>query len=51
MTLTSYIYGMFDKLKCLTHNKLAYDYVIRAEDKFLKKLSNRELLDVAYGVL
>jgi hypothetical protein len=49
--LTSYIYAMFDKLKCLTHNKLAYDYVIRAEDKFLKKLSNRELLDVAYGVL
>lgn len=49
--LASYLHDMFNATNRPTHNKLAYEYVLKAEDKFLAKLSKDEVLMVAHAVL
>ena len=49
--LASYIHDMFNAKDRPIHNELAYEYVIRAEDEFLKMLNQKELKEVAHAVL
>jgi len=49
--LASYMHDMFNATNRAKHNKLAYAYVLKAEDKFLKELTKEEILKVAHGVL
>ena len=49
--LASYIHDSFNATNRAMHNELAYEYVLKAEDKFLKELNKKELLDVAHAVL
>lgn len=49
--LASYLHDMFNATNRPTHNELAYEYVLKAEDKFLSKLSKDEVLMVAHAVL
>ncbi len=49
--LASYIHDIFNATDRKNHHKLAYEYVLRAEDKFLKELEKQELELVAYAVL
>jgi hypothetical protein len=49
--LASYLHDMFNATNRLIHNELAYNYVLKAEDSFLKELSKEELLKVAHAVL
>ena len=49
--LASYIHDMFNATNRPTHNELAYAYVMRADDKFLKMLTQKELKEVAHAVL
>ncbi len=49
--LASYIHDIFNAVDRKNHHKLAYEYVLRAEDRFLKELNKQELELVAYAVL
>ncbi len=49
--LSAYIHDIFNAKDRKNHHKLAFKYVIGAEDKFLKELSNQELELVAHAVL
>jgi len=49
--LASYMHDMFNATNRAKHNELAYEYVLKAKDKFLKKLSEEEILKVAHAVL
>ncbi|HHB94095.1 MAG TPA: HD domain-containing protein [Campylobacterales bacterium] len=49
--LASYIHDMFNAMHRPTHNELAYEYVKKSDDKFLKELSKKERLEVANAVL
>ncbi len=49
--LASYIHDIFNAADRKNHNQLAYKYVLEANDKFLKELSKKELLQVAHAVL
>ena len=49
--LAAYMHDMFNANNRPIHNELAYAYVLKAEDKFLKKLSEAEILEVAHAVL
>jgi len=49
--LASYMHDMFNATNRPIHNELAYEYVLKAEDKFLQKLSPKEILEVAHAVL
>ena len=49
--LASYLHDLFNAKNRSIHNDLAYEYVLKAEDKFLKQLSPEELKEVAYAVL
>jgi len=49
--LASYIHDIFNATDRKNHHKLAYEYVLRAEDKFLQSLSQDELKLIAHGVL
>ncbi len=49
--LAAYIHDIFNATDRKNHNKLAYEYVLEANDKFLKELSKEELLQVAHAVL
>lgn len=49
--LASYLHDMFNATNRPTHNELAYAYVLKAEDKFLSKLSKDEVHMVAHAVL
>ncbi len=49
--LSSYLHDMFNKKDRKNHNKLAYEYVINCDDKFLIELSNEERMLVAHAVL
>jgi hypothetical protein len=42
---------MFNKKERNIHDKLAYEYVLKADDKFLSKLSKEEICMVAHAVL
>ncbi len=49
--LAAYIHDIFNATDRKNHNQLAYNYVLEANDKFLKELSKEELLQVAHAVL
>ena len=49
--LASYLHDLFNATNRSIHNELAYEYVLKAEDKFLEQLNNKELKEVAYTVL
>ena len=49
--LAAYIHDIFNATDRKNHNKLAYNYVLEAKDKFLKELNKEELLLVAHAVL
>jgi len=49
--LASYMHDMFNAINRAKHNELAYEYALKANDKFLKKLSKEELLKVAHALL
>ena len=49
--LAAYIHDIFNATDRKNHHKLAYEYVLKAEDKFLQSLSDEELKLVAYAVL
>ena len=49
--LASYIHDIFNAADRKNHNQLAYNYILEANDKFLKELSKEELLQVAHAVL
>jgi hypothetical protein len=49
--LASYIHDMFNRHNREKHHILAYKYVLKTDDIFLKKLSQEELSMVAYAVL
>ena len=49
--LASYIHDIFNAIDRKNHDKLAYEYVLEANDEFLKELSKEELQLVAYAVL
>ena len=49
--LASYIHDIFNAADRKNHNKLAYEYVLDANDKFLKELNREELQLVAHAVL
>jgi len=49
--LASYIHDMFNAVNRPIHNELAYAYVLKAEDKFLQAISEKELHEVAHAVL
>ena len=49
--LAAYMHDMFNATNRPIHNELAYEYVLKAEDKFLQKLSEAEILEVAHAVL
>ena len=48
--LASYIHDIFNENRKI-HHELAYKYVLSTQDKFLKKLSSKELKLVAHAVL
>jgi len=41
--LASYLHDLFNAKNRSIHNELAYEYVLKAEDRFLKQLNNKEL--------
>ena len=49
--LASYLHDSFNATNRAIHHELAYEYVLKAEDKFLKQLSKEEILKVAHAVL
>ena len=49
--LASYLHDMFNREARDVHQKLAYEYVLKSEDKFLNQLSKEERLLVAHAVL
>ena len=49
--LASYLHDMFNRDNRAKHNELAYEYVLTADDKFLKELSGEERKQVAHAVL
>ena len=49
--LASYIHDMFNATNRAIHNELAYEYVLKTEDNFLKELSKKGCLEVAHAVL
>ncbi len=49
--LASYLHDTFNATNRQMHHTLAYDHVLKSEDKFLKELSQKELLEVAHAVL
>ncbi len=49
--LASYLHDLFNAEDRKNHNKLAYEYVLKQEDRFLKELEQSELLEVAHAVL
>ena len=49
--LASYLHDMFNAQNRPIHNELAYAYVLKTKDKFLKQLNKKELEEVAYAVL
>ncbi len=49
--LASYLHDTFNATNREMHHVLAYEYVLKAEDKFLNKVSQKELLEVAHAVL
>ena len=49
--LASYLHDLFNAKNRHIHNKLAYEYVLKAEDKFLEQLNEKELKEVAFAVL
>jgi hypothetical protein len=51
IVLASYLHDMFSKTNRAIHNELAYEYVKKADDKFLSKLSTDEVKIVAHAVL
>jgi len=51
VVLSAYIHDIFNSKDRAKHHKLAYKYVLAAEDKFLKELNKKELELVAYATL
>lgn len=49
--LASYLHDMYNASNRKIHNELAYEYVLKAEDKFLKTLNEKALKEVAHAVL
>jgi len=49
--LASYLHDMFNADNRAIHNELAYEYVLEANDEFLKNLNREELKRVAHAVL
>jgi len=49
--LASYMHDMFNATNRAKHNELAYEYALKADDKFLKELTKEELQKVAYALL
>jgi hypothetical protein len=49
--LASYMHDMFNATNRSLHDKLAYEYVLKRDDHFLKELSDKELLMVAHATL
>jgi len=49
--LASYMHDMFNATNRPIHNELAYEYVLKTEDRFLQKLTKKEILEVAHAVL
>lgn len=49
--LASYLHDLFNATNRSVHNELAYEYVLKAEDRFLEQLNNKELKEVAHAVL
>ena len=49
--LASYLHDLFNAQNRSIHNELAYEYVLKAEDKFLEQLNKKELKEVAFAVL
>jgi len=49
--LASYMHDMFNATNRPIHNELGYEYVLKAEDRFLQELSQKEILEVAHAVL
>lgn len=49
--LAAYLHDMFNATNRAIHNELAFEYVLKAQDKFLTQLSKDELHTVAHAVL
>ena len=49
--LAAYIHDIFNATDRKNHHKLAYEYTMRADDKFLKELKKQDLELIAYAVL
>ena len=49
--LSAYLHDIFNAQNRAIHNELAYDYVMRGEDLFLRELNAKALKEVAYAVL
>ena len=49
--LAAYLHDMFNRDNRARHNELAYEYVLKTDDKFLKTLSAEERKQVAHAVL
>ncbi len=49
--LSAYIHDIFNKKDRKNHHKLAYEYVINSDDKYLKELSDQERKLIAHAVL
>ena len=49
--LASYIHDMYNATNRKIHNELAYEYVLKAQDEFLKILNPKALREVAHAVL
>ena len=49
--LVSYIHDMYNATNRKIHNELAYEYVLKAQDEFLKTLNQKALKELAHAVL
>ena len=51
IVLSAYIHDIFNSANRAKHHKLAYEYVLKADDRFLKELNKEELELVAHATL
>ena len=51
IVLSAYIHDIFNSANRAKHHKLAYEYVLKADDRFLKELNKDELELVAHATL